>query len=686
MTTGRSISWWALLAMVFLVPLATSNFTVLGFHESFTADAFDIVKVSVERMLGLVALAAWAWDTLRRGGRVRHTPVDWVVLAFLAWVTITTVTSVHWPTALLGRPQRYEGLISFLNYALIYFLVLQFADHASRIRRLAQSLFWSSVIVAGFGLLQFLGLKLAGWRPVGFEATRAFSTYGNPDFLGGFLIFAVTIALGLALLEQRPFWRMVYWVGFALNGVTLIVSFTRGAWIGGFISLALLGVAAWRQRATMRRIDWVPAGVSIAAAVGIVWRSLSSSSEVLNFGKRLSSIFQFGSGSGQTRTQIWEAAATAIKHRPVQGWGADTFRLAFTKYKSVEYVRIKGGSSGADNAHDYLLQLASGTGIPGALLFCGVFVWAGIRSFRTVFTRSGEPIRLILAAFWAASAGYLVHLLFGLSVTGVTFLLWIGLALVLVPTARMVQVKALKWGTVVALVVIAVAAVGIGYQGVYLAADGAYQRAQVAATTAERTAGAVEAAKLNPLNPEYRLSIGLTNLAAMRAYLQAGAEAQQKGLDTTQYEAPIRRSFADAESALKQAIDFIPGESDNYVALANLYNLGASTLDENLYQSAISTAERGLEMMPLGTALRVQLAQALVATGKTAEAVKALQYCLDVDPMGGDAALALAGIYRQLGQTSEALAVLKSVEAISPGQSGIADAIKQLETAGSVSQ
>ena len=198
------------------------------------------------------------------------------------------------------------------------------------------------------------------WGTLPFEANRAFSTYGNPDLLGGFLIFSVTVALGLALLEQRLVWRLVYWVGFGLNGLALIVAFTRGAWIGGAVSLALLGVIAWRQRATMRRIDWVPAGVFIAAGVGIIWRSLSSPSDVMNFGKRLGSIFQFGGGSGQTRTEIWQAAVAAIKERPILGWGADTFRLVFPKFKPVEYVRDAGGSSVADNAHDYPLQLASG--------------------------------------------------------------------------------------------------------------------------------------------------------------------------------------------------------------------------------------------------------------------------------------------------------------------------------------
>ncbi len=679
MSVARRVSWWALLAMVFLVPIAFSNLTFLGFQTPFTFDAFDIVKMSLERVLGLVALGAWAWDMLRKGGRIRRTPVDWLILAFLAWVALTTVTSIHWPTALFGKPRRYEGLLSFVNYAVIYFLVLQFADQASRIRRLAQSLFWASVIVAGYGLLQFAGLEFVEWGTLPFETNRAFSTYGNPDLLGGFLIFSVTVALGLALLEQRLALRLVYWVGFGLNGLALIVAFTRGAWIGGAVSLVLLGVIAWRQRATMRRIDWVPAGVSIAVGAAVIWRSLSNPNEVMNFGKRLASIFQFSGGSGQTRTEIWQAAVAAIRERPVLGYGADTFRLVFPTFKPVEYVRDAGGSSVADNVHDYPLQLAAGIGIPGMLMLYGIFVWAGVRSFSTVFRRSSDPTRLILGAFWAAAVGYLVQLLFGISVTGNTFLLWIALAVVLVPTARCVEVRALRWGTAAGVIVLAVAALGIGYQGVFILADNAYLRAQTSPSLADRTAAAVRAVKLNSLNPQYQSTVGLAYLDEVRAGLQAGAQAQQNGEDTAPYAEAVKQNFANAEAALKDAIAFAPDEYDNYVSLADLYNVGGAALTEDLYQSAIAVAQQGLEVAPFGTAIRVQLARSLLATGETAEAIRTLEYVVRIDPTGSQAALMLAQVYANQGKSAKALALLQSFEALAPGQPGVAEAIQQLE-------
>jgi putative inorganic carbon (HCO3(-)) transporter len=679
MSVARRIAWWALLAMVFLVPVAMSNLTFLGFSLPFTYDQFDIVKVSLLRVLGLIALGAWAWDLLRRGGKVRRTPVDWLILAFLAWVALTTVTSIHWPTALFGKPRRYEGLLSFVNYAVIYFLVLQFAGRAARVRALAKSLFFSSVIVAGYGVMQFIGWDPVRWGTLPFEANRAFSTYGNPDLLGGFLIFSVTVALGLALAEKNLVWRLVYWAGFGLNGLALIVAFTRGAWIGGALGLALVAVIASRHHARMRRLDWIPAGVSAALGAGIIWRSLSNPNDVMNFGKRLASIFQLSGGSGQTRTEIWQAAFAAIKERPILGWGADTFRLVFPKFKPVEYVRDAGGTSVADNAHNYPLQLAAGVGIPGMLMMYGIFVWAGVRSFGTVFKRTDDPTRIVLGAFWAAAAGYLVQLLFGLSVTGTTFLLWAALGVVLAPTARIVDVRAPKWGTAAAAVILALAALGVGYQFLPLAADKAYLGSRASSVGVDRTEAARRAVRLNPFNGSYRAEVGLAYIAEVRGYLDLGLKAQQAGEDTSQYEAAVKRSFASAEAALKDAIAFQPDEYDTYVSLAQLYNIGAEALDKRFYEGAIAVARQGLEVEPFGTAIRVQLAQALLNTGKAEEAIKELEYSVGIDPTGGEAALLLAKVHYKQGRAAEALAVLRAVEALAPGQLGVAEAIKQLE-------
>ena len=668
--------------MVFLVPLVMTDFTLPGVQNALTFDSLALVKLSLVIMLGLVSLAAWAADMLRNGGLIRHTPVDWLIVAWLAWATVTTFTSVHWPTALLGAQGRHEGLVTFVAYALVYFLALQLVADENRVLRLAQVLFWSSIIVALYGLLQYTGVVPLPDDLPWDETNRAFATYGNPNLLGGFLVFSVAVSMGLALQERRPLWRSVYWAGFGLSGLALLVTFTRGAWIGGAASLMLLGIMAWRQRTKMSRLDWLPAGVFGAAGIALVVRSLSSPGEVTNFARRIASIFQFGSGSGQTRTEIWQAAVSAIKERPLFGWGSDTFGLIFSKFKPAEYVRDAGGASGADNAHDYPLHLASGVGLVGAALFFGIWVWAGIRSWKTVFGRHGDATRLLTGAFWAAGAGYLLHLVFGISVPGSTFLLWIALAIVLAPTAHTVEVKARKLATVAAIAIAILAAAGIAGQSIVLAADRYHAIASEdfsSRSTAQRTAAAERAVSLNPLVFQFRATVGALCLEQMVTDVAALTRAQQQGEDLTAPTAAVAQSFAATESAYLDAIAFTPYDYASYVNLAGVYNLAGANLHPQYYQDAIDIAQRGIEVMPFGTDIRVRLAETLVATGKADEAITLLLYCVQLDPGGGGAALALAEIYQERGMTAEALTLLKSVEARTPGQPGVAAAIKALE-------
>jgi tetratricopeptide (TPR) repeat protein len=156
------------------------------------------------------------------------------------------------------------------------------------------------------------------------------------------------------------------------------------------------------------------------------------------------------------------------------------------------------------------------------------------------------------------------------------------------------------------------------------------------------------------------------------------AQARQTGADDAPELSALEASFALTERAYKEAIAFNPWDYANYVNLAAVYNTAGTTLDDSYYQHAIETAARGLEVMPFGTHVRLELAKALLAAGRTAEAVKTLEFCVQLEPASGSIALAAATIYAAEGLTAEALAVLRSVENLAPGQPGVGVAIKAL--------
>jgi O-antigen ligase len=676
------IAWWSLLAAVFVVPLAISNFSWFTGAGSapFTYDQFDIIKVFCQRLFGLIGIAAWSWQMLTKGGKIRKTPIEWLILAFLAWVLLTTFTSVHPMTALFGKYRRFEGFISFVNYAVLFFLTLQLADTLKRIRTLAKSLFWSGTLVSLYGVMQFLAIDPIQWGTLPFEARRAFSTYGNPDLLGGFLVFALAIPLVLALSEERTGWRIVYWSGFLVTVWCWIIAFTRGAWIGGGVVFVVLSIAFIRQKVKLNVVDWSAVGITGALGAVVVANSLRSTNEVMNAGKRIASIVAFDQGSSLTRFQIWQAAIAAIKARPIFGFGADTFRLVFPAYKPIEYVAAAGYLSVADNVHDYPLQLAAGIGILGVVLLYAILGWAAFRSAPTSFAKRANLDGLVLAGFWAACAGYITHLFFGLSVTGSTFLLWIAMAAVLSPTATSREVKAPSWGAIVGVLIMAVVLVGLVFNVVYVAADNAYLKARLGQQGSdERVAFTQKAVRLNPTNDMYRAEVGLAYQdQAINAISQA-LQAQQAGQDPSAALAAAQQRFDLAEKYMLETIAFVPAEYDNYVFLANLYNLGGQYLNKPEYfDKALKIAERGIKVERYGPAIRYQYAQALLATQKKAEAIKELEYALKMDPRFSDAVVLLARIHQQDGNVAAAKKVLDDALAIGVASPDVQQAVKDL--------
>ena len=670
MSSAQRVAWVCLHVLVFATPVAIGNFSWLpGVTLPITFDQFDIVKVFVQRGVTLVAFAAWAYHVLLKGGTVRRTKVDYLVLAVLGWFALSTIFSVHPPTAVFGKYRRFEGLISVVNYAAIYFLAVQFLDRLSRIRSIARTLFFSTVVVSLYGVMQYLGVDPLTWGRLPFEPNQSFSTYGNPNLLGGFLVLALPVVLGLALSEKDQRWRVVYWSGFLLTVVCWITAFTRGAWIGGAVALAVLGIAAWRMRTRLTPVDWSFAGGIAVAAALVVARSLTSTSVVRNVWTRLVSIFEFGQGSALTRFQIWDAAWRATLERPVFGFGPDTFRLIFPGFKPVEYVAVAGHLSVADNVHNYPLQLMAAVGIPGMLLLYGLFVVVGVLSFRTAFARpEGESgnARLVLAAFWAGGLGYLVHLMFGISVTGSTFLLWVGLAALMSPGARTVEVKPPAWGSIALGVLLAIVAVASVGNVVYLRADNHYLDSRLGGEYQDRLAGAEQAVRLNPYNDMYRSAVGTVHSDAMSGLLREARTQQAAGQDAGVTLEQSRIAFERSSVALQEAIEFVPLEYDNYLFIANIYNLAGEAFSRDYYEQAAEWARAGIEVSEFGPGIRFQHAVALEGLGEYEAAKSELLLAIEMDPRYLEPSILLAHLFQREGNLDAAREQYERIRQLDP--------------------
>lgn len=621
-----TISWFCLLAIVALVPIAVTNFAVLG-GSPVTYDQFDLIKSVLFTSLAAAGISAWLGARIVSGGSVRITRTDWLVLAVVAWFAVSTATSLHWPTSLVGKYRRYEGLVTVASYAVAYFLAVQYVDRFARLRTLAWALVSGSVVVAGYGLLQYMGIDKAVWTDLPFERFRSFSTFGNPDLLAGYLVISAPVALGLALSATTSRGRWFAWAATLLNAVVLVTAFTRGAWIAGVVALAVIVFTMVRSRTALRTEDLAALAAGVMAVAFVVIRSLSNPSAVMNVARRVTSIFEFGSGSALTRFQIWDSAWRATLARPIVGFGPDTFRLIFPQYKPAAYAKAAGYLSVADNAHNYPLQLAATVGLVGAALYLGCVGHALWRTRTSIGGgAAGDSRRILPAALWAACIGYMVHLLFGISAVGSSALFWVLLGAVVAPGARSIELPqnpaVLR---VLAPTILAAFALGVtGWGTARLVADNHHLKARIAEQTGSSSAPleAAKAAALFPFTDVYRGEVGLAYQQQLEAMATAGDWRSEQYRDV--FEAGERTSL--------EAMRFSPYEVDNYIFLASMYVKAAATIDPVYYSNSMSMSRKVLEFAPYSANAHLQLARANMGLGRYDEAEAELKQALDLDP------------------------------------------------------
>lgn len=487
---GR-VAWGAILAVVGFAPLVITNLTGLGIGRyPFTYDQIHLVRTVVVQVAAWVALAGWALAASLARGRVRVHASLILLAGFLAFAALSTATSRYRAIAVLGEQDHYEGLLQLLAYAALTFAALQLAD-PSRLRRLARWVSVCGALVGAFGILQALGLDRTNWLS-GVIAYRAFSTLGNPDYLGGYLAFPLAFALAVAIGDEDRRWRAAGAVCAAFAGVALVATMTRGAWAAGLLVVLIMGIAFARKRYVWLPLAAGAAGVLVASVVAF---SVTSGGTLV---RRLADAFASGDSGLAARVTLWKLVARVVANTPLLGGGPDAFSQA-----SVAAI----GVAVSHDAHDYPLQLAVTVGVPATLLLYAFFVWVLWRSARPLFARERHPADLMLAAAWAASLGYLVHLMASLSMTVTTAQLFVCLGLILAGVSS--TTGPLPRTAVVACALALVMVAGTIVIGAFgIAADHEFLQARIAAHDGgDRVGPARRAVELNPFQEGYRIEL-----------------------------------------------------------------------------------------------------------------------------------------------------------------------------------
>ncbi len=448
---GRAMEGVWLLT-VFLVPLAFAP-------PQWLLAYIQLPKVVLLRSLvGLLAVLwafHWAMAPSRAGRQGTFsalsapTPRRWVLVAtaaFMAASILGTLLSASPRTSLWGKVPGQDGysLYSMACYFVLFLAIAANLRSEAQLTRLLGAMAASGAIAGVLGILQYTGL---GLTEIGNSSSaRVSATFGNPIFFGSALVMTIPVALALAArpgLTASIAWKAGWTTALALQLTAMVLTFSRGPWVGLGVALAcFMGLAAvcMPRRGFLQATALLGAGCAVAAmAAAALPAPLAGDAAELTLETRLASIYPEVVGGGlNNRLAIWKASLQVAAERPwvpftslslpwarpILGYGPELYRYVFPLRATAESL----GQTGLPSyAHNRLVHLLVELGYTGALAWAAVIAALLLSAGHAILWRRVVLSRwrgLALVAIAAATAGRAVEQMTGIAQAGDLTIFW----------------------------------------------------------------------------------------------------------------------------------------------------------------------------------------------------------------------------------------------------------------------
>jgi O-antigen ligase len=391
------IERWFLRIGLFLLPVA---------YWWDTYDRYVLPKLLVARVLviGLLILFV-ARSMATRTLVLKRTALDVPLAVFLISALASTLVAENQNVAIFGIYSRYDGLLTILTYAGLFWLSVQAIDGPGDAKAMHRVLLASGYVVAAIAIL-----KSASESATAGTLIQASGTLGQQNVLGAFLVMLIPLAYR-ELVEART-WspRILAINALAMLGIALFLTLSRSAWLGAAVALIVV-VAGSRRRINRTAVVGAAALLLILGAVGAALSLAGGSQLERSIAARATSVFDLSAWG--PRPAIWRDSLHVIASRPLLGYGPDNFGLVYPRFQAASLGTVQ-----VDKAHSETLQVAATQGLVGAaayLLVLGAFVRAFWR---------GRQLPGAVPVF-AAWVGYQVTLQLNFSALAASFPFWI---------------------------------------------------------------------------------------------------------------------------------------------------------------------------------------------------------------------------------------------------------------------
>ena len=370
----------------------------------------DTLKSMVASLGVLLAAALFFWQSRRSTEPWRWHSVMWLPLGLCAYA----LGSMAWSHTYLAGVEAIRWFV----FSVLVWLGIN-AVKRENFALLAHAIHWGAVAASLWAVLQFV-LDIR-WFPQG---PNPASTFVNRNFFAEFVV--CTLPFSFWLVAQARGMDQIVLRSFllAFNVTALLMTGTRSALVALLVLIVLLGVVAFRFRASLHASRWTRTErwLAVLTFIGTVYGlgSVPTGNAALkkeNWGETalertffrvggFSADQEFVSGSGSVRLVMWKASLRMIQDVPLTGVGAGAWEVDIPLYQQP------GAQMETDfYAHNEYLQLIGEYGIVGWLFLIGLLVFFAGVTRRTWTARESAEESAPDAAFHAIALASLAALL-----------------------------------------------------------------------------------------------------------------------------------------------------------------------------------------------------------------------------------------------------------------------------------
>jgi O-antigen ligase len=300
----------------------------------------SVVSISAMQTAYILALVAWLIRLYLQGGNLLlRFPLLVPMCGFALASALATLTAVS----------PYQSLIELRNVfeATVFFLVVNHVTTEERAHTLTQVLIATGTLMALYGLTQSLA-KGADFRIPG--------TINNYITFADLLMLIALIALAQLLFKDNRRWILWYVPALLLLTAALLMTHTRGAWLGLIAGCCvLLGL---HKKRLLLALPLLVLAVLFLAPPAVK--------------ARLYSVFDLQNATAQERLYMWRSGLKIIRDHPWTGIGMGAMRQVYVWYRDPNDPRDPQKPLG--HLHNNLIQIAAERGLIGLAFWLGI--WA----------------------------------------------------------------------------------------------------------------------------------------------------------------------------------------------------------------------------------------------------------------------------------------------------------------------